>query len=178
MSCVPGRMERIDLGQDFLAFVDFAHTPNSLEQVLLAAKGLTEGQVIVVFGSAGLRDPGKRRMMAKVAVEIADVIVLTAEDPRTESLDAILGEMAKGARQAGGIEGDGFVRIGDRGEAIRWAVEHAETGDVLLLCGKGHEQSMCFGEREYPWDDRVALRAALSELLSIPGPEMPILPTS
>ena len=86
--------------------------------------------------------------------------------------------MAKGARRAGGIEGENFLRVKDRGEALRQAVRQAERGDVVLACGKGHEQSMCFGETEYPWDDRIALRAALSELLGLPGPEMPELPTS
>jgi UDP-N-acetylmuramoyl-L-alanyl-D-glutamate--2,6-diaminopimelate ligase len=178
MAGVPGRMERVDLDQEFLAFVDFAHTPNSLEQVLNAARGLGQGRLIAIFGSAGLRDPDKRKMMARVAVELADLSVFTAEDPRTESLESILEEMAEGARGVGGVEGVDFVRIPDRGEAIRWSVGQVGAGDVLLLCGKGHEQSMCIGEVEYPWDDRVALRAALSESLGIPGPEMPVLPTS
>jgi UDP-N-acetylmuramoyl-L-alanyl-D-glutamate--2,6-diaminopimelate ligase len=133
--------------------------------------------VIAIFGSAGLRDPGKRRMMGQVSVELADLTVLTAEDPRTESLEEILKEMADGARGGGGIEGQDFVSVPDRGEAIRRGIQTAQAGDILLLCGKGHEQSMCFGEREYPWDDRTALRAALSELLGKSGPEMPVLPT-
>ena len=178
MKGVPGRMEKVDLGQPFLALVDFAHTPNSLEQVLRTARKLARGKVIAVFGSAGLRDPAKRPMMARISAELADLTVLTAEDPRTESLDEILEEMAKGARSAGGIEGENFLRVKDRGEALRQAVRQAERGDVVLACGKGHEQSMCFGETEYPWDDRIALRAALSELLGLPGPEMPELPTS
>jgi UDP-N-acetylmuramoyl-L-alanyl-D-glutamate--2,6-diaminopimelate ligase len=177
MAGVPGRMERIDLGQPFLALVDFAHTPNALRQVLLAARGLSKGRVIAIFGSAGLRDPGKRRMMGQVSVELADLTVLTAEDPRKESLEEILKEMADGARSGGGIEGQDFVSVPDRGEAIRRGVQTAQAEDILLLCGKGHEQSMCFGEREYPWDDRTALRATLAELLGKPGPEMPDLPT-
>ncbi|MGC8856847.1 MAG: glutamate ligase domain-containing protein, partial [Anaerolineae bacterium] len=177
---VPGRMERIDLGQDFTAIVDFAHTPNALKVALEAARGMLpspQGRIIVVFGSAGLRDKAKRRMMAETAVELADLTVLTAEDPRTESLEGILDEMADGARSRGGIEGETFWRIPDRGEAIRFATRLARPGDIVLACGKGHEQSMCFGTVEYPWDDRIAMRAALAELLGVEGPQMPYLPS-
>jgi UDP-N-acetylmuramoyl-L-alanyl-D-glutamate--2,6-diaminopimelate ligase len=174
---VPGRMERIDLGQDFTTMVDFAHTPNALERALETVRQMTKGRVIAVFGSAGLRDREKRRMMAEVSVQHADISVLTAEDPRTESLDGILAEMAAGAIARGGEEGKSFVRIPDRGEAIRWAVQQALPGDLVVACGKGHEQSMCFGDVEYAWDDRTAMRSALSERLGIPGPEMPYLPT-
>ncbi len=198
---IPGRMERIDMGQKFTAIVDFAHTPNALRVALEAAKDmltteLTESteklkrvsvdsvpsvvkkpRVIVVFGSAGLRDREKRRMMAEVSAELADLSVLTAEDPRTESLEEILEEMAAGARSRGGREGETFWRLPDRGEAIRFALSLARAGDVVLACGKGHEQSMCFGRREHLWDDRTAMRAALGELLGVEGPEMPYLPT-
>jgi UDP-N-acetylmuramoyl-L-alanyl-D-glutamate--2,6-diaminopimelate ligase len=174
---VPGRMEVIDLGQPFQALVDFAHTPNALRQALLAARTLTPGRVIAVFGSAGLRDRAKRRMMAELSVELADLTVLTAEDPRTESLEGILAEMAAGALAKNGEEGATFWRVPDRGEALRFAIRMARPGDLVLACGKGHEQSMCFGETEHPWDDRVAMRAALAELLGIEGPPMPWLPT-
>lgn len=175
---VPGRMERIDLGQDFTAIVDFAHTPNALKVALETARQMTSGRVIAIFGSAGLRDRQKRRMMAEVSVQLADITILTAEDPRTESLDAILEEMAEGARSRGGIEGQTFYRVPDRGEAIRLGVQMARPGDLVIACGKGHEQSMCFGEIEYPWDDRLAMRAALAERLGLPGPAVPLLPTS
>ena len=174
---IPGRMERIDMGQEFTAMVDFAHTPNALKVTLEAARQMTEGRVIAVFGSAGLRDKEKRRMMAEISAELADLTVLTAEDPRTESLDGILGEMAAGARAKGGSEGETFWRVPDRGEAINFALQLARPGDIVLACGKGHEQSMCFGAREYLWDDRTAMRAALAEYLGIDGPEMPYLPT-
>jgi UDP-N-acetylmuramoyl-L-alanyl-D-glutamate--2,6-diaminopimelate ligase len=224
---IPGRMERIDLGQNFTAIVDFAHTPNALKSALEAARDIltaenthlpdllsksravpgesteenrkisavshrrargTNGvdsvssvvnkpRVIAVFGSAGLRDREKRRMMAEVSAELADLTVLTAEDPRSESLAGILEEMAAGARSRGGREGETFWRVPDRGEAIRFALSLARAGDILLSCGKGHEQSMCFGSREHLWDDRTAMRAALSELLGVAGPKMPYLPT-
>ncbi len=174
---VPGRMEAIELGQAFTAMVDFAHTPNALERTLETAREICRGRVIAVFGSAGLRDRMKRRMMAQVAAEKADLSILTAEDPRTESLDAILEEMAEGAREKGGIEGQTFWRVPDRGEALRRAVRMAQPGDLVVTCGKGHEQSMCFGGTEYPWDDRTALRAALGELMGVKAAEMPYLPT-
>ncbi len=175
---VPGRMQLINLGQNFTAIVDFAHTPNALKQALETARTLTEGKVIAVFGSAGLRDREKRRMMAETSADLADISILTAEDPRTESLDGILAEMAKGAESHGAVEGKTYFRVPDRGEAIRSALRMAQPGDMVIACGKGHEQSMCFGEIEYPWDDRTAMKAALAELLGIPGVDMPVLPTS
>jgi UDP-N-acetylmuramoyl-L-alanyl-D-glutamate--2,6-diaminopimelate ligase len=180
MPGVPGRMEKIDLGQNFLAIVDFAHTPNALRAALEAARSMTgdRGRVIAVFGSAGLRDREKRRQLAATGVDLADLTVLTAEDPRSEILSSILAEMAAGARARGGVEGKTFFCIPDRGAALRFAVQSARRGDVVISCGKGHEQSMCFGEVEYPWDDRRALRAALAGRLGKPGPEMPVLPTS
>ena len=175
---VPGRMERIDLGQDFTAIVDFAHTPNALRVTLEAARSMTQGRVIAVFGSAGLRDRAKRRMMAEVSGELADLTFLTAEDPRTESLENILAEMAEAACTRGAVEGKTLWQVADRGQAIRQAVAAALPGDLVIACGKGHEQSMCFGTTEYPWDDRIAMNAALSQRLGIQGPSMPWLPTS
>jgi UDP-N-acetylmuramoyl-L-alanyl-D-glutamate--2,6-diaminopimelate ligase len=188
---IPGRMERIDLGQAFTAIIDFAHTPNALKVSLETARqmllpsppsggeglGVRGGRVIAVFGSAGLRDREKRRLMAETSAQLADVSILTAEDPRTESLEGILDEMAAGAHSQGAVEGQSFFRIRDRGAALRFAVGMAGPGDLVIACGKGHEQSMCFGTIEYPWDDRIAMRAALAELLGVDGPSMPYLPT-
>jgi UDP-N-acetylmuramoyl-L-alanyl-D-glutamate--2,6-diaminopimelate ligase len=171
-------MERFDLGQPFTAIVDFAHTPNALKRALETARRMAKGRVIVVFGSAGLRDVAKRRWMGEVAAKLADFTIITAEDPRTESLEAIMAESAEGAKSKGGVEGKTFWRVADRGEAIQFAVDMAQSGDVVIACGKAHEQSMCFGMIEYPWDDRVALKAALSKRLGFPGPAMPELPTS
>jgi UDP-N-acetylmuramoyl-L-alanyl-D-glutamate--2,6-diaminopimelate ligase len=177
MEGIPGRMERIDLGQPFTAIVDFAHTPNALQNAIETVRQLTRQRVIVAFGSAGLRDKEKRRMMAEISAELADLTILTAEDPRTESLDGILAEMAVAAESRGGVEGQTFWRIPDRGDALRFAVSQAQPGDVVMTCGKGHEQSMCFGDVEYLWDDRTALRAALAQHRGLPGPDMPYLPT-
>lgn len=174
---IPGRMEGINMGQNFTAIVDFAHTPNALKVTLEAARAMTNKRVIAVFGSAGLRDKEKRRMMAETSAELADLTVLTAEDPRIESLDGILEEMAAGMRSKGGREGENFWRVPDRGEAIKFALRLAQEGDIVLSCGKGHEQSMCFGKTEYLWDDRTAMRAALAEFLGVDGPAMPYLPS-
>ena len=174
---IPGRMENISMGQNFITIVDFAHTPNALKAALETGRKMTKGRVISVFGSAGLRDKEKRRMMAETSIELADLSVLTAEDPRTESLEGILEEMAAGARSKGGGEGQTFWRVPDRGEAIQFALGLAKEGDVVLSCGKGHEQSMCFGKTEYLWDDRIAMKAALARFLGIDGPAMPYLPS-
>ncbi len=171
---VSGRMERIDEGQDFVAIVDFAHTPDALEKALQAGRTMLspENKLITVFGSAGLRDVQKRFLMAEAAAKFADMTILTAEDPRTESLDSILHMMAEGCRAAGGVEEEDFIRIADRGRAIYEACQMAKPGDLVMVCGKGHEQSMCFGTIEYPWDDRDALRSALK------GKALETLPTA
>ena len=173
---VPGRMERIEMGQDFTCLVDFAHTPNALQNVLETCRQLTSGRIITIFGSAGLRDREKRRIMAEISAQLADFSILTAEDPRTEPLEMILDEMAVGATSKGGVEGKTFWRISNRGNAIRYAMKLARKGDIVIACGKGHEQSMCFGTIEFTWDDRTAMRAALAEYLNVPGPQMPNLP--
>jgi UDP-N-acetylmuramoyl-L-alanyl-D-glutamate--2,6-diaminopimelate ligase len=162
---VVGRMERIDLGQDFAVIVDFAHTPNSLKRALETARGLTQGEVIVVFGCAGLRDAAKRPMMGEIAGKLANRVVITAEDPRTESLDDIMARIALGCQKAGKREGEDYWRIGDRGEAVEFAINMAGPGDLVIVTGKGHERSMCFGTTEYPWSDHEAVRGALERRL-------------
>lgn len=174
---IPGRMERIDMGQNFTAIVDFAHTPNALKSALETARKMTAKKVIVVFGSAGLRDKAKRKMMAEVGAQLADYVILTAEDPRTESLKQILNEMESGIPVEKRSEGKFYWKIPDRGEAIKFAIRLAKAGDVVLACGKGHEQSMCFGKTEFLWDDRNAMRAALAEFLNVDGAKMQYLPT-
>ena len=151
-----------------------------LRQALETGREMVQpkGRVIGVFGSAGLRDVEKRRMMAETSARYADLTVLTAEDPRTDSLEDILAAMADGCRHWGGVEGETFWRIPDRGKAIHFALSSAYKNDIVLICGKGHEQSMCFGEVEYSWDDRTAMEAALCERLEVQGPEMPWLPAT
>jgi UDP-N-acetylmuramoyl-L-alanyl-D-glutamate--2,6-diaminopimelate ligase len=171
VTSISGRMQRIDGGQPFSVMVDFAHTPNALEKAIAAAQrmaagnGKSRGRIITVFGSAGKRDVEKRRLMAQISARDADLTVLTAEDPRTESLQDILAMMAEGCRRQGGVEGETFWRVPDRGQAIYFALSLARPQDLVLICGKGHEQSMCFGTVEYPWDDREATRVALDAFL-------------
>jgi len=156
-----GRMQEVDLGQGFRAVVDFAHTPNGLAETLRAARAMASGRLILVFGCAGLRDSLKRPMMGRIAGQLADLVVITAQDPRTEHLPAIMEAIAEGCRSAGRREGEGFVRIEDRAEAIDLAVRLARPGDMVLLTGKGHERSLSFGDGERPWSDPQVLRAAL-----------------
>lgn len=162
---VPGRLEKIDRGQDFDVFVDFAHTPNALEQVLTLKREQCRRRLAVVFGCAGLRDRLKRPVMGEVAGRLADRIYLTAEDPRTESLDVILDAIAEGCRRAGRQEGTDYWKVPDRAEAIERAIAEAEAGDVVLITGKGHERSLCVGESELPWSDQDAAIAALDRRL-------------
>ncbi len=158
---ISGRMESIDCGQGFSVIVDFAHTPGSLENALQLARTLTDKRVIVVFGCAGLRDREKRPMMGEVSGRLADITIITAEDPRTESLDAIMDQIATGLEKAHCREGTGYFMVGDRAKAIEFAVRIAQPGDLVIVTGKGHEKSMCFGETEYPWSDQGAARKAL-----------------
>jgi UDP-N-acetylmuramoyl-L-alanyl-D-glutamate--2,6-diaminopimelate ligase len=172
---IPGRMERVtDARHPFLAIVDFAHTPNALKKALETARRLTAatGRVIAVWGSAGLREREKRHLMGKVSAQTADLTIITAEDPRSEPLEEIMAQSAAALVAAGRREGEDFWRVADRGRALQFAVELARPGDVVIACGKGHEQSMCFGATEYPWDDRRALRLALE------GKRLDTLPTA
>jgi UDP-N-acetylmuramoyl-L-alanyl-D-glutamate--2,6-diaminopimelate ligase len=163
---IKGRMEWIEearpLGFDVV--VDFAHTPNALEKTLELARQLVvprKGRVIAVFGSAGLRDRAKRGMMGHVAGRLADLTVVTAEDPRTERVEDISAEIAKALTEEGCVEGVDFWQVHDRAEAIDFAVGLAKPGDIVITCGKAHESSMCYGTEETPWDEFAAVRAAV-----------------
>jgi UDP-N-acetylmuramoyl-L-alanyl-D-glutamate--2,6-diaminopimelate ligase len=160
---VPGRMERVDVGQPFAVIVDYAHTTDSLRKVLEILRPLTTGRVIVVFGSAGERDPTKRAPMGRVAAELADLVVVTDEDPRLEDPRVINEQIADGARAAGASDGQTLWVLDDRREAIGHAIGVARAGDVVLLAGKGHEQSIISGTEKRPWDDRGAALDALAE---------------
>jgi UDP-N-acetylmuramoyl-L-alanyl-D-glutamate--2,6-diaminopimelate ligase len=159
---VPGRMERIDAGQPFTVIVDYAHTADSLRKVLQLLRPLTASRLIAVFGSAGERDPTKRAPMGRAAAELADLVVVTDEDPRLEDPRTINEQIADGAREAGARDGDRLWVIDDRREAIGHAIGVAREGDVVLLAGKGHELSMVYGTEQRPWDDRAAAREALA----------------
>ena len=151
---VPGRFEAIDEGQPFTVIVDYAHTPDSLANVLDAARGLGRGRVIIVFGAGGDRDRGKRPLMGKVAADLADRVIVTSDNPRSEDPLAIIQDVLQGA----GLD----VEIDpDRRSAIARAVSLAEDGDVVVIAGKGHEQGQDVGGVVTPFDDREVAREAL-----------------
>ena len=164
---VPGRMERIEQGQPFSVIVDYAHSPASLETVLdlLAPVAVAGGGgLIVVFGSAGERDRGKRPMMGRIAGDRCRLVVVTDEDPRGEDRQAILDEIARGAEAAGRRRGRDLLVIADRRAAIDAALEQARPGDVVLFAGKGHERSIIGPTGPQPWHERDAVEAALAAL--------------
>jgi UDP-N-acetylmuramoyl-L-alanyl-D-glutamate--2,6-diaminopimelate ligase len=161
---VKGRLEEIKNRFGFKVFIDFASTPNSLKNVLIALRKIVpaKGRLMAVFGSAGLRDVQKRALMGEIAAKYADLIVLTAEDPRTEDVNQIIEEIARGALNKGAKEGEALFRVPDRAEAIKFAIQKlAKKGDTVVICGKGHEKSMCFGKKEYPWDEYQAVQKAI-----------------
>ena len=160
---VPGRMERIDAGQPYAVIVDYAHTAESLRQVLTVLRPLTPGHLIAVFGSAGDRDATKRPEMGAVAAELADFAVITDEDPRTEDAASILAAIAAGTRAVGAQPGRDFLTQVGRRAAIALAFDRAQPGDTIVLCGKGHEQSIVIGTTSVPWDDRAVARELLAE---------------
>jgi UDP-N-acetylmuramoyl-L-alanyl-D-glutamate--2,6-diaminopimelate ligase len=155
---VPGRMEPVRAGQDFLAVVDYAHTPDSIATVLAAARPLTTGRVIVVFGCGGDRDRAKRTPMGAAAVEGADLMVITNDNPRSEDALAIIREIERGA--AGGR----YVVEPDRRTAIRLALGEAQAGDVVVVAGKGHETMQEGADGPVPFDDRTVVREELEAL--------------
>jgi UDP-N-acetylmuramoyl-L-alanyl-D-glutamate--2,6-diaminopimelate ligase len=162
---VTGRMETIDEGQPYTVIVDYAHTPDSLEKVLAILRPLTSSSLMVVFGSAGERDVQKRPIMGRIAAQNADFFVITDEDPREEDRESIIQEIARGAEEVGKHQGVDFLCIADRREAIAAAFARAKAGDVILLAGKGHEQSILIGKGKIPWDDRIVAREELQKVL-------------
>jgi UDP-N-acetylmuramoyl-L-alanyl-D-glutamate--2,6-diaminopimelate ligase len=160
----PGRLEPIDEGQTFSVLVDYAHTPDSLENVLRAAGELTSGRVIAVFGAGGDRDRGKRPKMGRVGAELSDLAIVTSDNPRSEDPEAIVSEVAAGAE--GGGDAAAVEREVDRRAAIALALSRAEPGDTVVIAGKGHEQGQEFEHgRKVPFDDRDVAREELRRLL-------------
>jgi UDP-N-acetylmuramoyl-L-alanyl-D-glutamate--2,6-diaminopimelate ligase len=159
---VPGRLERIDRGQGFLALVDYAHKPGALRAVLETLRAQSSGRLAVVFGAGGNRDPGKREPMGRVAAELADLVVVTDDNPRDEDPAAIRASIMAGATAAGTAAH--IVEIGDRRGAIDHAVAWARAGDVVLIAGKGHETGQTSHGQTRPFDDREELAAALGAL--------------
>jgi UDP-N-acetylmuramoyl-L-alanyl-D-glutamate--2,6-diaminopimelate ligase len=158
---VPGRFEPIDEGQGFAVLVDYAHTPDSIENVLRAARRLTDGRLISVFGAGGDRDKAKRPLMGRAGGVLSDLAIVTSDNPRSEDPEAIVAEVAAGAR-----EGDAELVVEvDRHAAIALALGRAKPGDTVVIAGKGHEQGQEFeGGRKIPFDDREVAREELRKL--------------
>lgn len=164
-SGVPGRLNRIFHGQPFNVVVDYAHTPESLKKILQLLKQLHGGnRVIVVSGSAGQRDPSKRPLQGAVTADFADISIVTSEDPRNEDPEAIISDIAAGARQQGAIDDASLFLNTDRRDAIRLAFQLAQPGDCVLLAGKGHETSMIWGFEHRPWNEAAVAREELASL--------------
>jgi UDP-N-acetylmuramoyl-L-alanyl-D-glutamate--2,6-diaminopimelate ligase len=154
---VPGRLERIDAGQDFLVVVDYAHKPDAVEAAIRTLRPLTDGRVIVVLGAGGDRDPGKRPIMGEIAGRLADLLVVTDDNPRTEDPAAIRAAVLEGVEP-----GREVLEIGDRRVAIREAVRQAAPGDIVLVAGKGHETGQEVAGVVHAFDDRDVVREELA----------------
>lgn len=160
---VPGRLEQIEAGQPFTVAVDYAHTPDALERVLRAARALTAGRLLCVFGCGGDRDRGKRPLMGEAAARLADRLFLTSDNPRSEEPEAILDAIEEGVRRVAGADGR-YAKIVNRAEAIAAALAAARRGDFVLIAGKGHETYQILGSRTIPFDDRDVARRTLAGL--------------
>lgn len=154
---VPGRLEAV-AREPFTVLIDFAHSPGALTGALSAVKPLTDGRLIVVFGAGGDRDRSKRRPMAEAVRDVADLVVLTSDNPRTEDPEQILDDLAEG------MAGRAFDRIADRGAAIKHALDLARTGDTVVLAGKGHETYQVIGVEKRPFDERAVVRDCMRQL--------------
>ncbi|MGZ5400750.1 MAG: UDP-N-acetylmuramoyl-L-alanyl-D-glutamate--2,6-diaminopimelate ligase [Nocardioides sp.] len=154
---VPGRLERVEAGQDFVVVVDYAHKPDAVESALRTLRPLTDGRLIVVIGAGGDRDPGKRPLMGEIAGRLADVLVVTDDNPRTEEPAAIRAAILAGTTGAAAE----VIEVGDRRAAVREALRRAGTGDVVLVAGKGHETGQEIDGVVHPFDDRDVVRQEL-----------------
>jgi len=161
LAAVPGRFERIDCGQSFSVIVDYAHTPDSLEKALLAAREITTGRLITVFGCGGDRDRGKRPLMGRIGTQLSDYAILTSDNPRNEEPGKILEEIAEGVRP---LNGNGYHIIEDRRLAIKEAIARAGNGDTVVIAGKGHEGGQEIKGEIMPFDDRDVARCYLEGL--------------
>ena len=149
---VPGRLERVEAGQPYAVLVDYAHTEDALRRLLSAVRELSDKKIILVFGCGGDRDRGKRAPMGRVAGELADIAIATSDNPRSESPEAILAEIEQGLISSGATK---YLKIVDRREAIRRAIELANPGTVVVIAGKGHETTQVIGDRELAFSDRA-----------------------
>jgi UDP-N-acetylmuramoyl-L-alanyl-D-glutamate--2,6-diaminopimelate ligase len=157
---LPGRMELVDCGQDFPVVIDYAHTDAALEAALRSLKSFTGRKVILVFGCGGDRDPGKRALMGRVAGDLAELSIITSDNPRSEDPLAIIAEVEKGLQQS---DDPSYRILPDRREAIRRAVAQAGPEWAVLIAGKGHEEVQIIGDEQLPFSDREEVERALEE---------------
>jgi UDP-N-acetylmuramoyl-L-alanyl-D-glutamate--2,6-diaminopimelate ligase len=162
VGAVPGRFEQVQAGQPFLVVVDYAHTPDALERVLETARKLTRGRLGVVFGCGGDRDRSKRPIMGEIAARLSDRVWVTSDNPRSERPEAIVDEIVAGLVRAGADAGR-YAAQPDRRAAIRAALDWAQSGDTVVIAGKGHEAYQIVGSDVLPFDDREVARSVLSE---------------
>lgn len=163
ISGVEGRVEPVEAGQEYPVIVDYAHTPDGLENVLQTVKPLASGRLICVFGCGGDRDREKRPLMGKIAARYADIIIMTSDNPRTEDPESILDEIEQGLIEEGATNAR-YERIADRAQAIQKAVEMASRNDVVLIAGKGHETYQTIGQTSCHFDDRLIAKEAIRGL--------------
>lgn len=158
---VPGRLERVDQGQPFTVVVDYAHTPDGLENVLRAARQVTRGRLLVVFGCGGDRDRGKRPLMGRAAARLSDYSIITSDNPRSEDPEAIIADILPGVRE---VPGASYQVLVDRRRAIAAALALARPGDMVVIAGKGHETYQIVKDKTLPFDDRQVAREELAAL--------------
>jgi UDP-N-acetylmuramoyl-L-alanyl-D-glutamate--2,6-diaminopimelate ligase len=166
-------MELIEEKKDFTILVDYAHTPDALEKVLLTLREFSPQRIITVFGCGGDRDQKKRPLMGEIAGRLSDLVVITSDNPRTEPPEKIIAEIEEGIKKTGIGEiplseksnhFKGYIAVIDRFEAIKIALQKARKGDIVLVAGKGHENYQIWGEKRLPFDDREQIRKALKEI--------------
>jgi UDP-N-acetylmuramoyl-L-alanyl-D-glutamate--2,6-diaminopimelate ligase len=148
---VPGRLERVEAGQPYPIVVDYAHTEDALRRLLSAVRDLTDKKIVLVFGCGGDRDAGKRAPMGRVAGTLADIAIATSDNPRSEDPEAILAQVEVGLAASGATK---YLKIADRREAIRTAIDLANSGTIVVIAGKGHERVQVIGNESIPFDDR------------------------
>lgn len=157
---VPGRSELVDNKKELNIMIDYAHSPESLENILLAVKEYTNGKVISVFGCGGDRDSGKRPIMGEISGRIADYTIITSDNPRTEEPEVIVKQIEEGIKKTNGK----YECIVDRKESIRRAIEIATKRDIVVLAGKGHEPYQEINHKTYPFDERIIVREIIQEM--------------
>ena len=161
---VPGRFELVEAGQNFSVIVDYAHTPDGLENILKTAQEFAKGRIIVVFGCGGDRDRTKRPIMGKIAAQYADIVIATSDNPRSEDPESILAEIEVGIKEALQPQ-QRYVKITERKEAIRYALETAKDDDIILIAGKGHETYQILKDKTIDFDDRAVVRELIGEMM-------------